>query len=126
MQLMAGAPIAIADQYTTIGDNAAFYQNEEILFLNKDGFVGRPLKDSLSDQNSQIWYGELSNHDIVVGFFNREETVQSKRLRLSDIDLSGEWKVHNLWTRQDEGIVSENLTYEIPPHGCKILRLSPQ
>lgn len=56
LQLMAGGPIAVADQYNTIvSGDLKFYQNEELLALNKDGFVGKPLSDDL--WNAKIKYG---------------------------------------------------------------------
>ena len=55
LQLMAGGPIAVADQYNTIvSGDLKFYQNEELLALNKDGFVGKPLSDDL-------WNAKKSN-----------------------------------------------------------------
>lgn len=35
LELIAGAPLDIADQYDTIKDRAWIYQNEELLALNK-------------------------------------------------------------------------------------------
>ena len=55
LQLMAGGPVTVADQYNTIGDNVRFYQNSELLALNTDRFVGRPLSDVLNDANNQVW-----------------------------------------------------------------------
>ena len=56
LQLMAGGPVAAADQYSTIGNNLKFYVNDELLALNKDGFVGKPLSDKLGDKKNEIWY----------------------------------------------------------------------
>lgn len=123
LQLMAGGPVAAADQYTTIGNNLKFYVNDELLALNKDGFVGKPLSDKLGDKKNEIWYGQMSNGDYVVGLFNRGDNTASVSLRLSDIGVSGEMKVRDLWKHTDEGkasVVSAN----IPAHGCKIVKLA--
>lgn len=69
LQLMAGGPIAVADQYNTIvSGDLKFYQNEELLALNKDGFVGKPLSDDLWNADNQIWYGQMSDGDYIIGF----------------------------------------------------------
>lgn len=123
LQLMAGGPVAAADQYSTIGNNLKFYVNDELLALNKDGFVGKPLSDKLGDKKNEIWYGQMSNGDYVVGFFNRGDNTASVSLRLSDIGIGGEMKVRDLWKHTDEGkasVVSAN----IPAHGCKIVKLA--
>lgn len=125
LQLMAGGPVAAADQYTTIGNNLKFYVNDELLALNKDGFVGKPLSDKLGDKKNEIWYGQMTNGDYVVGLFNRSDNTASVSVKLSDIGISGEKNVRDLWKHTDEGkasVVSAN----IPAHGCKIVKLSDQ
>ena len=125
LQLMAGGPVAAADQYTTIGNNLKFYVNDELLALNKDGFVGKPLSDKLGDKKNEIWYGKMTNGDYVVGLFNRSDNTASVSVKLSDIGIRGEKNVRDLWKHTDEGkasVVSAN----IPAHGCKIVKLSDQ
>ena len=125
LQLMAGGPVAAADQYSTIGNNLKFSVNDELLALNKDGFVGKPLSDKLGDKKNEIWYGKMTNGDYVVGLFNRSDNTASVSVKLSDIGISGEKNVRDLWKHTDEGkasVVSAN----IPAHGCKIVKLSDQ
>ena len=120
---MAGGPIAVADMPNTMGDNLKFYQNEELLALNKDGFVGQPLSPSLIDSKNRIWYGQMSNGDYVVAFFNRDAKQVSYNLNLSDIGISGKMKVRDLWQHNDEG-EADALSVTLPPHACKVVRLS--
>ena len=123
LQLMAGGPVTVADQYTTIGDNVKFYQNTELLELNKDRFVGHPLSDKLNDPNNQVWYGQMSNGDYVIGMFNRDDNARSVSVDFSELGISGEWKVRDLWKHADEGSAS-SITASLPAHGCKIVRLT--
>lgn len=53
-----------------------------------------------------------------------DDNPATKKIELGNLGISGEWNVRNLWSHEDEGVVSENLTAEIPAHGCKIMRLS--
>lgn len=122
LQLMAGGPIAVADQPSTIGNAMSFYTNDELLALRTDGFVGQPLNDRLNDSDSQIWYGTLSNGDVVVGLFNRSDQPTTVSVTLNRVGLSGEHQVRDLWTHTDEGVVS-TLSASIPAHGCKILKI---
>ena len=123
LQLMAGGPIAVADQYNTIGNNTKFYTNEEMLALNEDGFVGKPLSDRLNDKNNEIWYGQMSNGDYVIGLFNRNDNTNSVSVNFSELGISGEWNVRDLWAHADEGKAT-SVSANIPTHGCKIIRLS--
>lgn len=123
LQLMAGGPIAVADQYNTIGDNTKFYTNEELLELNTDRFVGKPLSDKLGDRNNEIWYGQMTNGDYVVGLFNRSDSQRSYSLKLEELGIDGELNQRDLWKHADEG-ASAVIEAKIPPHGCKIVRLS--
>lgn len=125
LQLVAGGPIAVADQYNTVGDRVKFYQNEEMLALNADGFVGKPLTTDYTDENSQIWWGTMSNGDVVVALFNREDRTISRGVELSQLGISGTMKCRDLWTHTDEGEVSK-VSASLPAHGCKVVRLSKQ
>jgi len=125
LQLMAGGPVAIAD---VPGDSFAnsdlkFCQNEEMLALNKDGFAGKPLSDVLNSTNSQIWYGQMTNGDWVIGLFNREDSKQFRSVKFSDLGIEGKMKVRDLWKHADEG-EADNLNVELEAHACKIVRLT--
>lgn len=127
LQLMAGGPIAVADQYNTIGDagRVKFYQNEELLALNADKFVGKPLTADYTDANSQIWWGTMTNGDVVVALFNREDRTLNRGVELSQLGISGSMKCRDLWTHTDEGEVTK-VSASIPAHGCKVVRLTKE
>ena len=115
--------------------NVSFYQNEELLELNKDKFVGKPLSNNISttrngagieiaeDANSQVWYGQMSNGDYIVALFNRENIEQERGVELSALGISGSMKVRDLWTHTDEGEVTK-VSAKLAPHACKVVRLS--
>lgn len=123
LQLVAGGPIAVADQYNTIGNNLDFYTNDELLALNTDRFVGKPMSDRLGDSNNQIWYGTMSNGDHIVALFNRDDAPKSMSVNFADLGIEGEWNVRDLWKHADEGKAS-SVSATIPAHGCKVVRLS--
>lgn len=125
LQLMAGGPVTVADQYNTIGNDVRFYTNTEILELNADRFVGKPLSGKLGDRDNEIWYGQMSDGDYVVGLFNRDDNSRPYSINLQDLGISGEWKQRDLWLHADEG-VSSTIKATVAPHGCKIVRLSKQ
>ena len=121
--LMAGGLVGVADQYDTIGNSLWVYQNPEMLTLNAGDFVGKPLTNDPTNQNSQIWTGTMSNGDTIVGLFNRETTVQTRSLSFSDIGLAGTVNARDLWQRANLGPMS-SVSMGLPPHGSMVLRLS--
>lgn len=123
LQLMAGGPVTVSDQKSTIGNDMHFYTNDEMLALNADRFVGHPLSSSLTDQNNQIWFGQMSNGDYVIGLFNRGDNSISYNVNFADLGIQGEWKIRDLWRHADEG-TSSSVSATVAPHGCKIVRLS--
>lgn len=124
LQLMAGGPVTVADQYHNIGDNLKYYTNDELLALNADRFCGRPLSDKLNDADNQIWYGTMSDGDVVIGLFNRDDATKTLSVDLGAIGADGVWAVRDLWRHADEGSATKTFSADVPAHGCKIVRLS--
>ncbi|MEI7502972.1 MAG: chitobiase/beta-hexosaminidase C-terminal domain-containing protein, partial [Paludibacter sp.] len=124
LHLIAGGPVSIADQYNSIGNSLWIYQNEELLALNKDGFVGVPLSNDPTNALSQVWKGQMANGDWIVGFFNRELTTQTRSISfLTNLGITGNVFVRDIWSHTDLGSVS-NLTKSVVSHGCQIYRIS--
>lgn len=121
--LLAGAPVTVSDQYNTIGADLWVYQNRELLALNEDGFVGKPLTNNPNDVKSQTWTGQLSNGDWIVGLFNREGSAQTRSIDFVDLGITGTAHVRDLWKHENLGEM-ESFTTSIPSHGVVVLRIS--
>lgn len=126
LMAITGSPIAIADQYDTIGENAHFYQNEEILALNKAGFAARPLSMNCGQSRSSIWIGQLPDGDWVAGMFNREDSEQTMTVSFSkDLGFAKGTKamVRDLWRRADLGEQEDMYRVSLQPHSCVVVRI---
>jgi len=124
LHLMAGGPVSVADQYNTIGSSLWIYQNNEMLALNMDGFVGKPLSGDPKNALSQVWKGQLTNGDWIVGFLNRETSTQTRTISFqSDLGITGNAYVRDLWNHIDIGSVS-SLSKSVISRGCQIFRIS--
>ncbi|SFS70803.1 alpha-galactosidase [Sphingobacterium wenxiniae] len=121
---ISGGAVTVSDRYNSIGDNLWVYQNKELLALREDGFVGKPLTNDPTKQESQIWKGQLSNGDWVVAFFNRENTYQSRGIIFADLPMQDKANVRDLWKHEDLGVMSSFST-RVPPHGVVVIRISP-
>lgn len=123
--LVAGGPLGVADRHDSIGDDLWLYQNEEILALNEDAFVGEPLVNDPEDEASQVWTGTTSNGDGIVAFFNRESEPRTRSISFGELGFSGEVAVRDLWQRNDLGNMS-SIAVELAPHASMVMRLRPQ
>jgi hypothetical protein len=66
----------------------------------------------------------MSNGDWIVGFFNREASSQTRSISIStDLGLSGNVFVRDLWNHTDIGSVS-TLSKSVSSHSCQIFRIS--
>jgi hypothetical protein len=124
MNLIAGGPIAVADRYNTIGSDIGVYQNQEMLALNQDGFVGKPRVNDPTNEASQVWTGKMSNGDVIVALFNRESTSRSRSISLADVGIEGKFSVRDLWQRAPLDPMT-TISVELAPHASMVLRLTP-
>ena len=120
--LVAGGAVTPTDRYCTIGNDVWVYLNPEMLALRTDGFVGAPRTNDPTLPTSQVWSGQMTGGDWVVGLFNRESTVQTRSLAFSQLGLAAA-NVRDLWGHTNLGRMSA-FSASLPAHGCCVLRLS--
>ncbi len=126
IHLMAGGPLEASDRPEMLEqtDNwLRFYTNEEMLALNKDRFVGRPLSFNTRDKASQTWWGRMSDGSYIVALFNREDMEEYRSLDFKEIGISGEMNVRDLWEHKDKGRMA-SIGENIPRHGVKVYKLT--
>ncbi len=125
--VMAGSPLAIADQYDTASpDDLEIYRNSEVLALVREGFHGKPLAHDHADRaNSSVWWGRTASGDVVVALFNREDTPQIRTFDFSVCGAISCTGLRDLWTGIDMGKPGSRLKLSIEPHSCRLLRFTP-
>ena len=125
--VMAGSPIAIADQYNTIGDNLRYYQNGRVNALVQEGFHARPMSTDLSDrEGSSVWYGKRKGGRYVAAFFNREEKPVTYTLNLQQVlGRNSALDIIDLWTGDSLGQRGRTLSVELQPHESRMLEFTP-
>jgi alpha-glucosidase len=131
---MAGAPIAIADDVDTIGDNAHIFQNPEVLALRKAGLVGKPVFNNShgfeydpSSRDPERWIGQLPDGSWAVALFNREDSpgARTKSINFAAVlGFTGQARVRDLWAHEDLGSMT---SYEatLGPHASVLLSVVP-
>ncbi|MCX7774013.1 MAG: hypothetical protein N2376_12965 [Clostridia bacterium] len=123
--VLAGAPVDMADQYDTIGNNAWVYQNAELLELNKQGFKAKPFSNDPKDPESSKWKGQLPDGSWVIGYFNRSNASVDMSVDLkATLGLSQDAAVRDIWAHKDLGKTS-TFSYTLKPYDCLILKVTP-
>ncbi len=128
LMVVGGSALAIADQYDTIDGHEWVYQNGELLALNDQGLVCKPLSNDPKDiAASSTWVGQLPNGDWIVGLFNREETPQVRKvdfLRDLGIEDSQVARIRDLWQHADLDKMSGGYAATLAPRSCQVLRIT--
>ena len=132
---MAGAPIAISDRADTIGDNASFFQNTEVLALRKKGLVGKPVfhnshrfEFDTSSRDTERWIGQLPDGSWAVALFNRQDGPTPRTMSIdftTVLGFTGPAAVRDLWAHQDLGSMT-SYQVALAPHASVLLSVVPQ
>ena len=131
---MAGAPIAIIDRIDTIGDNASFFQNHEVLALRKAGLAGKPVFNNShgfeydpSSRDPERWIGQLPDGSWAVALFNRQDgpATRTKSIDFAAVlGFTGPAAVRDLWAHQDLGSMT-SYQVNLAPHASVLLSVVP-
>ena len=132
--IMAGAPIAIGDRYDTIGPNASFYQNKEVLALREAGLVGKPIYSNghlldydPTSRDPERWVGQLPDSSWVVGLFNRDGSQQPVTKSVDFVDVLGlqaAGQVRDLWAHEDLGSMT-GWKVALGPYTSSLVKVTP-
>ncbi|MBN1577413.1 MAG: glycoside hydrolase family 27 protein [Chitinispirillaceae bacterium] len=100
--------------------------NKEVIAVNQDsaGIQGTKIKSS---NGCDVWCKPLGSKDgdnKAVALFNRNDNTRDITVNFSDIGLSGEVQVRDLWAKTDRGSFSGSYTMTVPPHGTGLLKVS--
>lgn len=98
--------------------------NSEVIEVNQDpaGIQGRPIVIN-REAGYEVWMKPLSDGDIAIGIFNRDEITQSITVRWSELGLSGPFGVRDIWRQKEIGVFNESFTSEVARHGVSLIRV---
>lgn len=115
--MLIGCDVSQIDAFTK-----SLLCNSEVIAINQDA-LGRQARQEVVDGDVQIWCRELADGSRAVGMFN----LGSKDVRvdfgkyLAQLGMQGPTSVRDVWRQQD--LSTADLTYFIPSHGVKYVKL---
>lgn len=97
--------------------------NSEVIAVDQDqGAVqGRRVWD---EGPLEIWMKPLADGGKAVALFNRSTGSLPMTLRFHNIGFDGRARVRDLWAKKDLGILPNDSTFPVPPHGAILLRVT--
>ena len=125
IRFVSGSAIEFGDCYNNIGSdkNANYLRNSELIDLNKEAFCAKPLTRDVLDERSQIWCGYTAKKDVIIAFFNREDTAQTYNINFEKtLGLTGSYQIRDLWMHQNMGEM-DSFSSEVPAHGVTVIKL---
>src|SRR6266566_432437 len=121
---MLAAPLLAGNDLRNMSPEIlAILTNHDVIAVDqdKDGKQGKQVWKS-GDQ--EIWSRPLASGAFAVALFNRATAEAKVSLRWTDIGITGNWHVRDLWLHQDIEWPGPEYSVTIPPHGVVMLRLS--
>jgi len=120
------APMLIGCDMTKLDDfTLGLLKNKEIIEVSQD-IAGVQGKRIANDKNKhyEIWARPLYDGSLAVGLFNLSENEQSISVRWSDLGISGEMLIRDIWKQQDIGTYKEFFKAKVPVHGVVFVKIS--
>ncbi len=116
--LLIGCDMTQLDEFTL-----GLLTNDEVLDVNQDP-LGKQAAQIRKDGFLEVWSKKLSDGSMAVGLFNRGIMPADVSVKLSELGISGEATVRDLWRQKDIGTASGEWSAEIPRHGCRLVKIT--
>lgn len=126
---LMSSPLLIGCDLTTIPESSLhLLKNSELIALNQDplglqAYVVQHLGEGYVLVKD---IERLRGNVRAVGLYNPSDTVCHFKVPLNVLELCGKVKIRDLVNQKDEGVVPESLSYTLPPHSVKILRVEAE
>lgn len=115
--LLLGCDLTRLDRFTI-----DLLTNTEVIDVDQDP-LGKPAGRKSKEGAAEVWARPLWDGTWAVGLFNRGYERREVTVRWSDLGLSGEQPVRDLWRPQDLSACTDRLTAEVPAHGALLLKI---
>ncbi|ACU75804.1 cellulose-binding family II [Catenulispora acidiphila DSM 44928] len=129
---MAGSPLIVGDRSDNIGSYLSFWQNNDILNINKAGFVGKPyyhnanpFSSDPTSRDPETWTGQLPDGTWLVALFNTTYSSVTKSIDFAGaLGLAAGGTVHDVWNNTNLGQMT-SYSASLPMHGVSLIKITP-
>ncbi|MBB3111727.1 hypothetical protein FHS18_003795 [Paenibacillus phyllosphaerae] len=120
---MSSAQLYTGDDLTKLDDyGLSLLTNDEVIAVNQ---AGRPAHPVSMETNQQVWYANNGDGTYTVALFNLGTKSTNVTVNWSDIGLSGEAAVRDLWSHKNLGSFKTGYTAEqLEPHASRLFKVT--
>lgn len=129
MWCLMSSPLLIGCDLTTIPDSSLkLLKNEELIALNQDplGLQAYVVQHEGKGYVLVKDIEQLRGNVRAAALYNPSDSTCAFHVPLDLLELNGKVKVRDLVKQKDEKAIREYLSYTLPPHSVKILRLKAE
>jgi alpha-galactosidase len=129
--LLIGCDMTRLDPFTL-----GLLTNDEVLAVDQDPAGHQAVIVAKSDDEvkvgrshfprTQVWAKTLADGSQAVGLFNLGDAEGPITVKWSELKISGEQKVRDLWRQRDLPAATDSFTATVPAHGVELLRIQSQ
>jgi alpha-galactosidase len=124
---LLSSPLLLGCDLTKLDDfTLSLLTNDEVLDVNQDP-LARQASLIFRDAPAQVevWAKSMEDGSKAVGLFNRSPAETSVTAKWSDLGITGNQTVRELWRHQDAGKFDGGFTATVPSHGVVLVKISP-
>jgi len=122
---LLASPLLIGCDMTQMDDfTFNLLSNDEVIEINQDA-LGIQAKQVLSEDDKEVWAKPLEDGSLAVGLFNKGMFADYVSVSLERLNIKGSPAVRDVWRQRNLGFANVSLTYKIPAHGVKLIKLTP-
>jgi alpha-galactosidase len=120
---MMSAPLIFSGEVINLDDfTRNILCNAEVIDVNQDR-LGKPGYSIYQQDLIEIWKKELSDGHTAVAIFNRRPLQMPVSVDWKALGYECRYLVRDLWRQQDLGTTDKVASFEIPRHGCVMLKM---
>jgi len=116
--LLIGCDMTAMDEFTL-----SLLSNDEVLAVSQDPLArqaGRVAKDG----QTEVWAKDMEDGSKAVGIFNRNDEDATVAAKWSDLGITGQQKVRDLWRQADLGTFDGGFQTPVPHHGVVLVKVT--
>jgi len=115
--LLIGCDMTKLDEFTL-----GLLTNDEVIDVSQDP-LGRQAGRVAKKGQLEVWAKDMEDGSKAVGLFNRGEDPAPIRVNWSDLGLTGEHTVRDLWRQADLPAATDGFEATVGRHGVVLLRI---
>ncbi|AQQ10471.1 Alpha-galactosidase A precursor [Sedimentisphaera cyanobacteriorum] len=124
MWSMLNSPLLIGCDMTKLDDfTLNLLCNREVIAVNQDP-LGKQARIVSSENDCEVWLRELEGGDYAAAIVNMGYMQKECEFDFAKAGLSGEIEVRDLWRQKDLGTYRGVISFKLPTHGCRMLKLT--